>query len=190
VAQLESLALENLKIIDDWRNAPIGAILQVTADDGELPFIGMHSIELRSGKLNSYFLVLHGHRSGELLDDDALQRSALDVTEVVDIRVSFPQAVAYQQKHSADFSLVYAPITGSKRFFLRNGEPDKAIFVCLLDPTDTIPVGGLIRDVGDEKLIMIGQIEIVAKNSLEEILDNPPSNSAISNLLKLVGHGL
>jgi hypothetical protein len=166
VTPLEAIALDKLKIIDSWRNAPSGTILQVTGE-GDVPFIGMYSVaEGRFGEPQSYILVLHGDRRGALLDGKELLGPALDVTELVDIRVSHPQPNSFQLQHHMDGNFVCElGTTGSGRFFLRNGELDIPRYVCLLDMTHKIPVGGIITGVLDTRILVIGQIEVVAKEA-------------------------
>lgn len=165
VTHLESITPDKLRVIDSWRNAPAGSVLQVTAGtpNGDVPLIGMHCFSEPNG---SYILVLDGDDRGQLVSGKPLLGPALVITDLVNIQIKEPCPTSLGQWNTFPVGFVCERGAGSGHLYVGCQTPEQRVFVCLRDPSGTTPVGKIIFKLQDHNLFVIGRTEVSLKKPI------------------------
>jgi hypothetical protein len=141
---LKSLPLNQLKTLANWKQAPLGTLLQ-GHDSSGTEIAGMRC-EMTTGSFPTpCFLVLDGDRRGALLEDGSLILPVIDISNVVEVCVTDLGAVEYGGIHRQVGGLVCEASPGSGTFVVpvtTSGHYQGLAF--LTDASGSAPVGTII----------------------------------------------
>jgi hypothetical protein len=166
---ITSVTLSKLKTYDNWKNAPLGAILQTRAED-DTAIVGLRcESDLGVGRTAQYFLVLEGDHRGKLLAGETVRRHAIDVTSLLEVGVCELSPMPFSSEHRQLIGLVCEHGAGTGHFCVqvRSSGPARG-FVWLSDPAK----GKLEIDGADDlrrELIVVG-----LTNTIEIEVENEP----------------
>lgn len=163
---ITSVPLDKLKIYGNWKQASVGTLLQARAVGTNATIVGLRC-QMKVGAVpQSCFLVLDGADRGTLIEEGVLRDPALDVSDLLEIRVGELSPIAFSpEAHAGLFGLVCEHQAGSGHFLVRaKTRGAQRVFVSLSDPSGKEPVGTVITENVPD-LLVVGLIEVSERAS-------------------------
>jgi hypothetical protein len=162
MTQVKSIAPRDLKVLNNWKKAPVGALLQVCDLDGAV-LVGMRCELKTHGIPRPYLLVLDGTNRGLFMEADDLLDPALDVSLLLEMRIENPSPTAFTSNHRAIPGIVCEAAAGSGFLFVQAMTANRVrAYVWLVDPTGNTPTGAAQNDVPPDPIV-VGLIETADK---------------------------
>ena len=161
---MTEIALDDLKPLANWRDAPVGALLKARGSSDEFLF-GMRC-EMKIGAMPmSCFLVLAGESRGLLLEGN-IQDAAMNVSSRLEIVVKDPFPVQLTHQHYSLRGIVCASAPSSGFLFVRAMlQSQKRTYVTLRDPRGT-PTG-TVFDQNPDDVWILGLTDVSDKIALD-----------------------
>lgn len=149
---ITSIPLRSLKSYGDWRDAPVGALLQLGALEHQRVCL---RCQLPTGPC---LLMLDGSNRGALLESG--HGAALDVSGLAEIIVSRLAPKPFDgEKDDEAFGIVCELIPRSGRYFVRAYLESRTVaYVWLRDAANTV-LGKVETDLQVHQALVIGEIE-------------------------------
>jgi hypothetical protein len=159
-----SITLADLKILPHWRDASPGALVQATAVTAAAPefvLVGMRC-EMGDAKVpRPCLLVLDGDERGRFFEANALRDTALDVSDLLEIRVRDPRPRQLQYTDHSLFGVVCDVGSGCLVVRARLPEERGACFV-YLTAVKGVPAGTVANELFSD-LCVIGESEVAVR---------------------------
>ena len=138
--ELTSIPLSKLKTYGNWKQAPVGALLQVRSTSNKAAIIGLRCQVNAAQNPTPCFLVLDGPGRG-FLPESGLYDAAFDVAELIDIHVTDLAPMPFSEARLNVPGLVCEQVAGSGLLYVRAYMQSKTpVYVCLRDPSGNKPV--------------------------------------------------
>ena len=144
---IEKLALDQIKIFENWRSAPIGSVLQVRI--GDEPVVAMRT-SLPHGQRNVHaLLVLSGGSVGLLMTGGQFEGPALDVSDLVEFVGETPAAFDVSNGPKLANGALLRFINHDRVYvcWYRTTDGNSEGAVCVASDFEDVPVGVCMPDM-------------------------------------------
>jgi hypothetical protein len=152
--RLETLALDDIRLVTRWTLAPAGSLLQMIVD-GET-VIGMRtSYQVANGTPDA-LVILAGERVGQVMTE--ITGPALDVSEAVEIIVIDPMALSPSSGQIVQHGVVLTNPSATGLYFvwLMLGKGHGAGGLCIASQTPSLSYGSCYPALDQNKLVIVG----------------------------------
>jgi hypothetical protein len=143
MGHLRAISVDRLQIVENWKVAPPGKLLQVTTPYGK-PMVGMRCENVVQGQPTPCFLVIDQNipgDNGRLIEDDIILNPALDVSGILDVQVQSPCIVKFKRTLHDSIGMICESNAGSGRLFIRAAHGSLRGYVLISDPSHSATVG-------------------------------------------------